>query len=414
VALLVIVCGALLMLGGAVSLLMGFDIVMTERGSAMTLGGVIALSGGAVTVGIGFALLRLSQILQALESRNPKGPGRSAPSDRPVVPLGGTTPPSSDLAQEAAPEKAAAGGSGLAMGAAVAGAAAAVGGIAWPGKRDPELPPAELVSDLPVSGLSDPVVGSAATTAIDTMVKAEAAPASPPSSGIADLEEELSRALAEPFAGPSSPLPQADVTPDIALADTHPAETQLAESASKASFAQGLSELLDKPRGRRRRALVADSAAESVEPDVPLTAASTENDAEETETGAVVAVSIPTEDATDSALAAVGEDQQTDPRESQPTTLPATPTSEDQAKTDNAETESPEPLQDSGVDDLRNTVASTPALATLKVLGTYNAGGRTYSMYSDGSVEAITATGVERFESMEALRKHLSAQVKAY
>jgi hypothetical protein len=67
VALLVILLGVLLMIGGAVFVLMGFDIVMTERGAAMTMGGVTALSGGAVTLALGFALLRLSQILRALE-----------------------------------------------------------------------------------------------------------------------------------------------------------------------------------------------------------------------------------------------------------------------------------------------------------------------------------------------------------
>jgi hypothetical protein len=42
------------------------------------------------------------------------------------------------------------------------------------------------------------------------------------------------------------------------------------------------------------------------------------------------------------------------------------------------------------------------------VLGSYRAGGRAYTMYSDGSVEAVTEAGVERFASMEALRAHLA------
>jgi hypothetical protein len=74
VALLVILLGVLLMIGGAAFLLLGFDVVMTERGAAMTMGGVTALSGGAVTLALGFALLRLSQILRALEGmRTPSG-----------------------------------------------------------------------------------------------------------------------------------------------------------------------------------------------------------------------------------------------------------------------------------------------------------------------------------------------------
>jgi hypothetical protein len=67
-ALLVLVLGCLLMAAGAGYLLLGFDIVMTERGSAMTIGGAVALSGGVVTIGLGFAVLRLTQILRTLEA----------------------------------------------------------------------------------------------------------------------------------------------------------------------------------------------------------------------------------------------------------------------------------------------------------------------------------------------------------
>jgi hypothetical protein len=42
------------------------------------------------------------------------------------------------------------------------------------------------------------------------------------------------------------------------------------------------------------------------------------------------------------------------------------------------------------------------------VLGNYRAGGRVYTMYSNGTVEAVTEHGVERFESMQALREHLA------
>ncbi len=43
------------------------------------------------------------------------------------------------------------------------------------------------------------------------------------------------------------------------------------------------------------------------------------------------------------------------------------------------------------------------------VLGTYTIGGRTYRMFGDGSVEAVSEGGdVERFASMDELRKHLA------
>jgi prepilin-type processing-associated H-X9-DG protein len=43
------------------------------------------------------------------------------------------------------------------------------------------------------------------------------------------------------------------------------------------------------------------------------------------------------------------------------------------------------------------------------VIGRHSAGGRSYTMFADGSVETETASGAERFPSLEALRKHLEA-----
>ncbi len=135
-ALFVVACGILLMLGGAFSLLLGFDIVMTERGAAMTIGGVVALSGGVISVGIGLALVRLNQLLGALEARAAR-PQRAGAPDRPVLPLAveearppavpiepsiaspSVRPPT--LGDSLAPSAAAAGIAGAAVAAGVAG-----------------------------------------------------------------------------------------------------------------------------------------------------------------------------------------------------------------------------------------------------------------------------------------------------
>jgi len=63
-------------------------------------------------------------------------------------------------------------------------------------------------------------------------------------------------------------------------------------------------------------------------------------------------------------------------------------------------------MDDREFDDLRVNAPASSQEAT--VLGTYNIGGRTYSMYSDGSVKAITESGIQRFESMDDLRQHLA------
>ncbi len=126
-ALFVVACGILLMLGGAVSLLLGFDIVMTERGAAMTLGGVVALSGGVIAVGIGLALVRLNQLLRVLESRAAK-PLRASAPDRPVVPIAvdEVRPPTAAPGPVAplSPVRAPSAGDALIPAAAVAGVAA--------------------------------------------------------------------------------------------------------------------------------------------------------------------------------------------------------------------------------------------------------------------------------------------------
>jgi hypothetical protein len=43
-----------------------------------------------------------------------------------------------------------------------------------------------------------------------------------------------------------------------------------------------------------------------------------------------------------------------------------------------------------------------------RVVGRYRVGGRAYTMFADGTVEAVTEHGVERFKSMEDLRTHLA------
>jgi hypothetical protein len=238
VALLVIVCGAMLVVGGAVSLLMGFDIVMTERGSAMTLGGIIALSGGVITVGIGFALLRLSQILAALQERNVRDARPVVTPDRPVVPRAPPEPVmSGDLplapVADSGVSRVSIGTGVVAAGLAASAAAVAAGYSS--GDSSAETPHSDAASALGHAVIDEdiatmPALSGAVMPGPQPLEGAPAFAASPPSGGpIPDLEEELARALAEP----------GSVPPPVATREK--------------SFSDGLSELLAMPKARRRK-----------------------------------------------------------------------------------------------------------------------------------------------------------------
>jgi hypothetical protein len=236
---------------------------------------------------------------------------------------------------------------------------------------------------------------------LGSMPVGEVAPPPLPSLSIPDLEDELSRALAEPFAGPSA-------------AETARAEKQPPESPAKTSFADGLSELLDKPRGRKRRMPFADAPAESVEPEAPPVVEPSAPDSALVESGAATEGSATVETpAADDASSASVEDRAPDVSGSQEVNLSEVAASGDLGEPDKIEAISLASQPAFDVDDLRTVATAAPTSTGMKVLGTYNAGGRTYSMYSDGSVEAMTETGVERFESMDALRRHLTAHSRA-
>lgn len=52
-------------------------------------------------------------------------------------------------------------------------------------------------------------------------------------------------------------------------------------------------------------------------------------------------------------------------------------------------------------------------LDTLDVVGAYDSGGVRFTMYSDGSVNAVAPHGTRRYHSLEALRKQLDAGLPA-
>jgi hypothetical protein len=357
----VMIIGALLGLGGAAALLFNFEIMMTERGMAMTISGVIALTGGAVMLALGFILQRLNQLLGAFNDKN----GRIAspkPLDRPVVPVVSepmTEPTKPGLLGAGAAGSVAGFGAVTSLGAAagLGGAALALGGAvsAHAGGATIEGG-ADAQADLPVADiqlLEPPLVEPPVAAAL---LGESDAPVLPVATS-AEFEAELQRALVE---------------------------AEVAAHESDSEIVDDLTRLLNRePVKAADDSLASDDVergtAENDEPDVGEAADLDEPSVEE--------------DESISDMGATPVDEELSDKEGE---VPAqAPASEYEALADTEQdapaTASPEELQ------------PKPA-----ILGSYKAGGRTYTMYADGKVEAVTDEGVERFDSLDALRKHLA------
>ncbi|MFM9976353.1 MAG: hypothetical protein ACKVON_17505 [Beijerinckiaceae bacterium] len=369
-ALFIILSGALLILGGGASLLYGFEIVVTERGSAMVIAGTVALTGGVIAVGIGLTLLRMSQILRSLNPQNLK-PKRSIP-ERPVLPIQDATSsqnnrtdietvipamanPAASLAPEPrttsmqwsneplAPEMKSDPKSGYSAGALAAGglaagglAAAAIAGTMQ--ARSTETVSAEIQEP---DTLADEALLAHARrdNAVDDRLLQNSVIEEP---GISpeDLEAELALALAESDLLPSKE-PEADPAPT----------EELPRFLHKSGARKG-----------RRKFGQADKVSEG----------------QIGSEGADVALD-------ESAFA------------EEPVLDISTPSPAAESHDNGAS----KPNEDGHQDDVAEPIR--PA-----ILGTYNSGGRTYTMYADGTVEAMTENGIQYFSSMEELRIHLS------
>jgi hypothetical protein len=388
-ALLVIILGALLGAGGAFFLILGFDVVMTERGNAMTIGGTIALSSGIITIGVGLALLRLTQILNAMEEHRAavvtsdmRTPMHGAVAGAPV--------PTAFDGRDSAP-------GGFATGAAVAGAAAsglaaagiAAGQIAAGGRAD------AAVDDADGAPASVPLPEERLRTPLDI------------DDILADAPAESARHASDPAASEAEPLPEAAMPAVVEeprydlVEETVPAEeAELEPNAPSADHDDAdVPEGVDDPE---RSDPLADAIADDDEtpegtavtaavqpgPDaVTALGAPAHGDAPEAESH------IPGDFGT---IAHASEDQDVDRTGAGDPAQDAEDASAS-ANPDAATEPAPAP-----------SAADVPTQAQRAVLGSYRTGGRTYTMFSDGTVEAALGDHVERFESMDALRAHLA------
>jgi hypothetical protein len=372
-AIFVIVAGVLLMLGGAAALLFGFDIVMTERGTAMVIGGTVTLSGGAIAIGVGFALVKLNQILRALDlknskTKNDKTQHSTSSGDRPIVPTPITenvAPSQAGLAQTSSATLAGIAVASVAVtGVALAGVAAVGNSIVSKSNSDPHPFDDAHPSDL------DAIALAVETPAVNNEPYSNASPTALVSSP--DLEAELSRALAE--------------TENNADQDRQ--------------FTAGLSEFLSKPKTDISDVSFVDPADENLSQEgaalggIELTDAET-SDSGDKELGRDAA--LPSE-----VLGSVEGEDTTEGDNSELSGLnldfPQDETASDEdnhVSSDQAET-------------LHDGTAQETDILRPGILRTYNAGGKFYTIYVDGTVEATTNNGVKRFVSMDEFRAHLT------
>lgn len=369
------ILACLFSLAGLASLYSGYDLGGTERGIAYTVSGTVALAAGALLFGLMCLSLHLSRIARLLAL--PAGQG-----SRPA-PASGALPPHLEAAVPAA------------VGAAVAAAAAdlALGDRPVVPLAEPEKPAGEMVdaSQLPLDlRLAD--LPETAPPAIepdfapfDRLLAEEreraaaAGPDTPDSSPVdAAAEEPRKRPAWMDSVFPESAVPAPEET-------AVPAETQPADDGTSL-----LPELRGLPDAAQDGAVVAaDIPAEGNAADVPTQEsglpAAEPGPAPEPEDFSAPAVPLQPVEEPEPALApaaasdplGTSNDALTGPAAPEPAVSPAKPS---------------------------RPPAEGHAAPGRKVIGSYAVGRSSYTMYDDGSVEALTEAGLFSFSSLDELR----------
>lgn len=334
--------GVLMTAAGIAYLILGFDIVMTERGSAMTIGGTIALCSGLATIALGLATRRLTQILRVLEGIGRAAPApEAAPGAAAVTPPEPTQPPRTETVSRVPAD------------------------------------PAAVYPDGALGGAEQPVIQR--TAALGAAVGAAGA-------GALVLME------APPAGTNASETSAPEASPDHHDADHD--DTVRNEEAGAAAAKDPLDDIVE--------ALLDDPAdVGETEP----TTAPIFDDARAEDHSAVDPSEVDSSAAVLSAVESSADDGPAPEDRPQAVTEDIPPAAEPQSlPPDERDAAGPPESKDRG----EPPPEPSPARGEPAVLGTYRAGGRTYTMYSDGTVEAAAADGVERFESMQALREHLA------
>jgi hypothetical protein len=351
------VLAALCTVCGLAALYFGYDLGGTERGVAYTVSGTIATSAGAVMVGITVLAVRLSQLARLLGAV--PGLARRV-ADEPAVPLSGSTLPPARDQRPGLPGTVLPGEIGI---AAVAAAATALGpGEAMQGRAESDETGREAaVAATP----APPDVGVFAPRALPEI-----------NLGLDDL---LAPAPPAAASDEATLKEHAVDAPDDLDAD-HP-ETDAPEPAPSAD-AEPEAEPAPLTRGRDRLGGIFGPPATPPEAPAPEEepAAAGPDDASPTETS-------------DTPAEADIEDLPPWHGGAQFTPEPPVPAEEDQPA-DDEPSSTAEPV-------------AAPEEPGRKVIGSYMVGPNSYTMYGDGSVEALTPNGLYSFASLEELRNFI-------
>jgi hypothetical protein len=352
---------------GLAALYFGYDLGGTERGVAYTVSGTIAASVGAVMIGLTVLSVRLKQLARLLG--NAQGVSHPAESEPLPVPLSGSSLPPARDQRPSLPGSIAPGEIGIA--AVAAAATALVPEEAKPSRAAPEKPePAEKeapTSPQPSAGLFEPRPLPEINLGLDDLlapmmpkiVPDETAPEEARHHDIDMQETEDRQADDREFEAPEPEFP----------VDT-PAEAETeAEPARLARGRDRLDSIFGPPPPE-------DELGEAAESEEQPAARALEDE--------------PPADADDEPVV---ED------------LPPwhggaqfTPEPQEPAETGHE----PEPKAATG-----GEPAAAPEQAGRKVIGSYTVGPNSYTMYADGSVEALTPNGLFSFGSLEELRSFI-------
>ncbi|MGH6837639.1 MAG: hypothetical protein ACREDT_02325 [Methylocella sp.] len=365
---LVLALGVLLSLCGAVAIYAGYGIIQVERGWAGVIAGATALSGGIVTIALGFILHGLSGLHALLETGK------------------GLTPLPRELGEDGASELRAEPGLAFNPEASVASEAgptpAAMPPAASPRTR-PQRPTRPNLA--PARNLLKSR-GTALPAARETPESDVALPTHPPLSRAAP---KISHAANEP-----PPEPGFGIEGGAASANSAPAAEATSQREWNEDSEPGLFDD-DTAREQTFEAQLEETLYDPGEPGIESGPRAT-SPAETAPIDAMTGEDHRIEP--DAALDAWQADAEPLPEPIEPANLAPAP-----------------PLESETLPEVDPREPSPPSVhsaseAGLAVVGRYESDGTSYIMYSDGSIEARTQHAVLHFKSMAELKTYMEAQ----
>jgi len=444
---LALALGALLALGGAVSLWNGLDVIQSERGWASVIAGATALAGGVVTFGIFLVIRELQAIRASLMMVLESEPLPASAPAAPASPAVAVEPPAPEVA---APPVV------WPVGPAPPAAAPAPEPVASaPAPKEPPhesfdqiFPPVPLEPP-PAPPAREPFRFRASGAALGLAAGAAAIGAfgrSRASDSAAAPQQAEPAAEGQPQPdGHEEAQDQAPIPHDVEALSVSEAELEETAAAlrgeSPAPAAQEHTDESQAPEVHQEEPAPEPSAPEpAAEGDAgqpggePLAEEPPSAEVDETQVSPGYAW-------LERALAR--EEGQKSPalewlRSRPPTSLlidPAAPAEEPQAPAEEPVNEPAPAIGDGAAHDAHEASAheasaneasaeapsgehqgaqeeaqAEPAPAEPSVIGRYSSGGNEYTLYSDGAIDAQTEQGLFRFESMQELRAYIEAQ----